>query len=461
MTDPYTSGELETPEHFLRPWLRSDRPTARAIGRPLERFTLLEVSSTAVLLLGAISALVWANISTGGYESAWSTELTLGIGELELSESLRSWVNDGLMAVFFFLIALEVKRETIAGTLSNRRLAAAPIAAAIGGMVVPALVYLAVNAAGGGELDGWAVPVATDVAFALGVLALIGRMAPSPLRAFLLTVAIVDDVGTILVIALFFSEGIALAWLAAAVASVLAILALRRLHVRSLAPYVVLALVLWTSMHESGVHATIAGVLLGLLTPLHPFHPPEATSEVISDQLTKLRDSEEDEVGEETMRQVVLLADEARSPVTRMEDALHPWTAFLILPLFALANAGVPISLDGLGDVVTGPIGLGIILGLVLGKPLGLVLATSLAVRFGGAQLPERTDLTAIACVGFVAGIGFTVAIFISNLAFPQPEVLEEAKTAILLASVLASVLAVAAFAVRTRRAPAPERPAP
>jgi NhaA family Na+:H+ antiporter len=451
MTDPYSPGDLEAPDEFRRPLSRSDRPVARRVVRPLERFMHLEVGGAAVLLLAAIAALVWANLSSEGYESAWATKLTIGGGSLELSESLRHWVNDGLMTFFFFLIALEVKRETLVGSLSERRLAVTPIAAAIGGMVAPALIYLLVNSGSGGHPDGWAVPIATDVAFALGVLALIGRMAPGPLRAFLLTVAIVDDVGTILIIAVFFSEGLALAWLGGAAAAVVAIVLLRSIQVRALAPFAVLALVLWLCAHESGVHATLAGVVLGLLTPLRPFHPPEQTSEVISGQLTELRESPDAEVGEETMRQVARLADEARSPVTRMEDALHPWTAFLILPLFALANAGVAVDLDGIGDVVTGPLGLGIVLGLVIGKPVGLWVATALAVRLTGARLPEQVTLGAVACVGFVAGIGFTVALFISDLAFVEPAQLAEAKTAILLASGIASAVAVGAFALRHR----------
>lgn len=450
MTDPYSPGDLEAPEGFRRPWLRSERPVARRIA-PVERFMRLEVGSAALLLAAAIAALVWANVSTSGYESAWETKLAIGIGSLELGETLRHWVNDGLMTFFFFLIALEVKREVLIGSLSDRRLALTPIAAALGGMIVPALVYLAVNAGPGGEPDGWAVPIATDVAFALGVLALIGRMAPGPLRAFLLTVAIVDDVGTILIIAVFFSEGIALAWLGGAAAAAVAIVALRWIHVRTLAPFVVLGIALWLCMHESGVHATLAGVLLGLLTPLRPFHPPGPTSEVISEQLTELRESEEREVGEETMRQVASFADEARSPLTRMEDALHPWTAYLILPLFALANAGVALSLAGVGNVFTGSIGLGIVVGLVIGKPLGLLAATALVVRLTGAKLPHGVDLSSVACVGAIAGIGFTVAIFISDLAFPDPALLAEAKTAILVASLLAGLLGAVTFAVRGR----------
>ena len=451
MSDPYTRGGLRAPDEFRRPWLRSDRPVARNFARPVERFVSLEAGSALILLLAAVAALVWANISSSGYESFWAERLSVSVGSLEIDEDLRHWVTDLLMAVFFFLIALEVKREVLFGDLSERRLAVTPVAAAIGGMVVPALVYLAVNA-GGGELDGWAIPIATDVAFALGVLAVIGKMAPGPLRAFLLTVAIVDDIGTIVIIAIFFSSGLSFAWIGAAALCAMLVYALRRLSVRHLAPFVALAALLWIAVHESGVHATIAGVILGLLTPAKPFHEPGPTADVISDQLSDIRDEPDRDVSEGTMQQVARFAEEAASPLARMETAVHPWSAYLILPVFALANAGVALSLSGIGDVFTSMLGLGIVLGLVVGKPLGLFVATAIAVKFTGAKLPDGVDLPAVACLGFVAGIGFTVALFISDLAFPEPVQLGAAKTAILLASLVASGMGVAAFALRRAR---------
>ena len=451
MPDPYTRGGLRAPDEFRRPWLRSDRPVVRRFARPVERFARLEAGSALVLLAAAIAALVWANISSEGYESFWGEHLSISVGSLELDEDLRHWVTDLLMAGFFFLIALEVKREVLFGDLSDRRLAVTPIAAAIGGMIVPALVYLALNLSGG-EPDGWAIPIATDVAFALGVLALIGKMAPGPLRAFLLTVAIVDDIGTIVIIAIFFSSGLSAAWLGVAALCTALVYGLRRLSVRHLGPFVALAVLLWIAVHESGVHATIAGVVLGLLTPAKPFHAPGPTADVISEQLSEIREKPDRDVSEDTMQQVARFAEEAASPLARMETAVHPWSAYLILPLFALANAGVPLSLAGVGDVFTSPLGLGIVLGLVIGKPLGLFAATAIAVRLTGAKLPDGVDLTAVACLGFIAGIGFTVALFISDLAFPGADQLEQAKTAILFASLLASALGAAAFTVRRAR---------
>jgi len=441
---------MRVPEGFARPWLRSDRPIVRRVIQPLEAFIRLEIGSGVVLLLAAAVALAWANVSLAGYEGFWRTELRLSLGDLELSEDLRHWINDLLMALFFFLIALEVKREVLLGALADRRLAAVPVAAAIGGMVFPALVYLLVNAGGGGTPSGWAIPLATDVAFALAVLAIVGRMAPGPLRAFLLTVAIVDDVGTIAIIALVFSDDLSVDWLLAAGALAAAIVIMSRLGVRKLAPYATAAACLWLAVFESGVHATLAGVLLGLLTPARPFHDPDATGRVIGRQLKEVARSVDAEFDQATMLQASRLSSEAVSPLARMEAAVHPWSAYVVLPLFALANAGVSISPDALHDALTSPLGLGVILGFLLGKPLGLLFGSWLAVRLSPGELPEGVTLTSILALGFVAGIGFTVALFISSLALPA-EAVAEAKVAILAASLLAGALGAAGFALRAR----------
>ncbi|MBA2239856.1 MAG: Na+/H+ antiporter NhaA [Solirubrobacterales bacterium] len=448
MTDPYGGRGLRVPESFPRPWLRSDQPVPRRLVRPVERFLSVEAGSGSVLLLAAVAALIWANVSAEGYEGFWGTEISLTAGSLELTESLRDWVNDLLMAIFFFLISLEVKREVLFGDLSDRRVAAAPIAAAIGGMILPALLFLLLNMGEGGSPSGWAIPIATDVAFALALLATIGRMAPGGLRSFLLTVAIVDDIGTIVVIALFFTDDLSLAWLAVAAGLSLAVWLMSRVGIRHLAAYVAAAAVLWVAVFESGVHATIAGVILGFLTPSRPFHRPDPTARVIAEDLDELERTDDAEVEEGTMISVARLAGEAASPLNRMEERLHPWSAYLILPLFALANAGIPLSASVLGAVFTEPLGLGILVGLLVGKPLGIFLASFAAVRLAGARLPEGIGFSALPALGLVAGIGFTVAIFISDLAFSGAE-LAEAKAAILVASALASLLAVLAFAAR------------
>lgn len=448
---------MRVPEGFVRPWLRSDRPVVRRIVQPLEAFIRLETGSGLVLLVAALAALIWANVSFEGYESLWGTELRVSLGDLELDEDLRHWINDLLMALFFFLIALEVKREVLLGALADRRLAAVPVAAAIGGMVVPALTYLLVNAGGGGTPAGWAIPLATDVAFALAVLAIVGTMAPGPLRAFLLTVAIVDDVATIAIIAIAFTDGLSVEWLAAAGAVAGAILIMRRLAVRTLAPYVVAAGCLWLAVFESGVHATLAGVLLGLLTPARPFHDPDRTGKAIAGQMKAVARTADVEFDQATLLQAARLSTEAVSPLARMEAAVHPWSAYVVLPLFAFANAGVPISADSLQGALTSPLGLGVILGLLVGKPIGLLLGSWLAVRLSPAELPDGVTLSSILALGFVAGIGFTVALFISSLALPAEDV-AEAKLAILVASLLAGALGAGAFALRSRLARA-QRP--
>jgi NhaA family Na+:H+ antiporter len=413
----------------------------------LERFLELEAGSAALLFAAAIAALVWTNVAEDSYAEFWSTRVTLDAGPLEFEEDLRHVVNDLLMAVFFYVVALEVKRELLFGSLRDRASASVPVAAALGTMVGGAVVYLAVNL-DGGELRGWAIPIATDIAFALGVLGLAGRRAPRELRAFLLTLAVVDDIGTIAVIGIFYSGGIAWAWLAAAAAATLAILALGRVGVRFLAPYALLAAALWWCVLESGVHATIAGVVLGFLTPAVALHRRGAAAAAIRAQMDEATaDDAEDREGQ--LWSVSRVAREAVSPLRRMETFLHPWSAFVILPVFALANAGVPLSLGELGDALGSPIGLGILLGLVVGAPLGGLVFAWVAVRTTPARMPDGLDWPALGGVAPLKGIGFTVAIFISVLAFDDPALQEQAKLAILVASAIAGSIGLAVLVMR------------
>jgi NhaA family Na+:H+ antiporter len=440
---------VKAPRGFARPWARSERAVPRLVVRPLERFLQLEAGSASLLIAAAVAALVWVNVAEGSYEDFWATELTIDLGPLTLEEDLRHAVNDLLMAIFFYVVALEVKREILFGSLRDPRSAAVPVAAALGTMIGAALTYVAINL-GDGELRGWAIPIATDIAFALGVLGLAGRRAPAELRAFLLTLAIVDDLGTILVIAVFYSTGLAAGWLAAGLGGLVAILALQRLGVRLLVPYAGLAALVWIAAFKGGIHPTIAGVALGFLTPAVAFHPRQETGEIIGEQLTETASSDTD-VSEATMLKTAQLAREAVSPLARMEDQLHPWSAYLILPLFALANAGVPISSSGIGDALTSPVGVGIAVGLVIGAPLGGVLLAWLSVRSGAARVPDGLDWPAIGAVAPLKGIGFTVAIFISLLAFEDEALQEQAKLAILLASAAAALIGLVALQVRHR----------
>ena len=442
---------LHQPRDFPSPWARSDRPVVRRIVQPLERFVSREAGSGAVLMAAAIIALVWANVAPGSYEAFWHTETVAGVGDFELHLDLRGVVNDLLMAVFFYVVALEVKREFIHGALRDRAYAALPVAAAFGTMVGAGLTYAAVNLIGDGNMDGWAIPIATDIAFALAALGLVGRRAPAELRTFLLTLAVVDDLATIAVIAVFYSEGLSLVWLTTGVVSMVAILVMQRIGVRALVPYVLVAAALWIATHESGVHATIAGVALGFLTPAASFYPRRETGEAVAQQLTKLVGQPDDEVNDATMSEVSGLAREAVAPLTRMEQALHPWSAYVVLPVFALANAGVAVTVAGLGDALTGPVGLGILLGLVVGAPIGGILFPLAVSRATSAELPGELDWAAIAAMAPLKGIGFTVAIFISILAFDDEALQQQATLAILIASLLAGMIGVSALLLRHR----------
>ena len=444
-------SSVETPQEFDRPWSRSNRPVPRRIVQPLERFLREEAGSGILLLAAAVVALIWVNVSPSSYDDVWATTLEIDFASLHFNEDLRHLVNDLLMAIFFYVVALEVKREIKFGSLRERRTAAVPIAAALGTMVGGAAVYVAVNLGGNGNLEGWAVPIATDIAFALAVLGIAGRRAPPELRAFLLTLAVVDDLGTIAVIALFFAEGVVLAWLAGAGAVIAAIIAFQRLGVRYMPVYALAAAVLWVCVFESGIHATIAGVVLGFLTPAVAFYRRDETGEVIGSQLQEVARDPKTEVSEASMWEASRLAREAVSPLARMEGQLHPWSAFLVLPLFALANAGVEVSIDQLEDALTSRVGLGIILGLVVGAPLaGFLLAWTL-VRSGRADLPEGLDWSAIGGVAPLKGIGFTVAIFIAVLAFDSETAQEQAKLAILVGSALSAMIGLTVLWTRAR----------
>lgn len=415
-------------------WLGSDRLLARTVAKPVHRFLHVEASGGIVLFAAALVALIWVNSPwKAGYHELWQTEISFQVGRHVLVEDLRHWVNDGLMALFFFVIGLEIKNEFTNGELREASKAAAPIAGAVGGMVVPAVIYLLI--AGGGDAGaGWGIPMATDVAFALGVLALLGPRVPHELKVMLLALAIVDDVGAIVVIAVFYSSDLALGWLALAALGLLVTVALRRAGVRYLPLYVVVALAVWWTTLESGVHATIAGVALGLLTPARALlDQPEADQ--IADELSRDTDVTAAEV------QAISFRLRESVPMTdRLLAALHPWTSYVVIPLFALANAGVELSGERLSDAVTSRVTLGVVAGLVVGKVVGVVGGITLAVRAGVAQLPASLSPRHLLGLGLVAGVGFTVSIFIGGLAFGDPDLIDEAKIGILVASAIAAL---------------------
>jgi NhaA family Na+:H+ antiporter len=433
----------ENEDEGLRPpWSRSQRALARRVAQPLQSFLEAE-SSSAILLLGAAAiALVWANSPfRESYRDLWETVVTIRVGGWEISEDLRHWINDALMALFFLVVGLEIKRELLTGELRDPRTAALPVIAAIGGMLVPAGIYAALNAGGEGS-SGWGIPMATDIAFALGVLTLAARYAPTSLKPFLLTLAIVDDIGAIVVIAIFYSEGVAFEPLLVAAGVVVLTIVLQRFDVRSSILYVALGVATWIAVYESGVHPAIAGVVLGLLTPAVPFQRPSAVSEeaIRVARTTEDRPEPPDADAPQWLR-LAWLSREAVSPLARVEAGLHPWTSYLIVPLFALANAGVELSADALRAATTSRITLGVLLGLVVGKVVGVTLASAVAVRTGLGRLPAGCAWGHVIGVAAVAGIGFTVSLFITDLAFSEPALAVEAKIGILVASAVAGAL--------------------
>ncbi|HEX6106866.1 MAG TPA: Na+/H+ antiporter NhaA [Gemmatimonadales bacterium] len=429
------------------PVVLPDSPLIERVLWPFQQFAHRESAGGVVLLVTTVVALVWANSPWAeSYHYVWERTFTVGAPGFGLSLSLHHWINDGLMAVFFFVVGLEIKRELLVGELSTRRGAAFPIAGAVGGMVVPAAIYAAINAGGPGAA-GWGIPMATDIAFALGVLALLGPRVPLALKVFLAALAIVDDIGAVLVIALFYTADLSLGALAWAGGALVLLVLANLSGVRHPAVYAVVGLVLWVAVLYSGIHATIAGVLLAMTIPartrLDPDQFLERAQAALDDfergsggHTTVLTNEEQ----QEALQRLEELCEAAQAPLLKLEDKLHAVVAFGIMPLFALANAGVPLSRDVAG-VLGEPISLGIILGLLLGKPLGITAAAWLAVRSGLAAKPANVPWPAVHATGWLAGIGFTMSIFIAGLAFPSAAELTAAKLGVLAASLAAGLV--------------------
>ena len=431
-------------------YTESDRTLARLVARPVREFLRVEAAGSVLLLAAAVAALVWANSAwSESYEDFWFTPISLDLGVIHLEETLQHWVNDALMVIFFFVVGLEIKYELVHGDLHDPRTAALPIVAAVGGMVVPAGIYALVVAGGEGG-SGWGIPMATDIAFAVGVLGLLGRRIPSPARLFLLTLAIVDDIGAILVIAVFYTDDLALTWLAVALALLALMVVMRLMRIWATWAYVVVGAGVWLATLESGVHATLAGVAIGLLTPatalLH-----ESTARSYAQRALEDRHLDADEV-----HRLRFLLDESVSMVERLQTRLHPVSAYVVLPVFALANAGVALTGGVLGESLDSAVALGVALGLVLGKPVGILLASFAAVRLGLGRLPQDTGWRMLTGLGAVAGVGFTVSLFIAGLSFPGDALLtEEAKVGILGGSLVAALLGVLVLLVGGSRTPA------
>jgi NhaA family Na+:H+ antiporter len=416
---------------------------------PFEEFIHRQTTSGLLLMGTALLALALAN-SALAPAYAHLTHLPIGItiGDWSLRMSLHHWVNDGLMALFFFVVGMELKREILVGELADLRQAALPICAAIGGMVVPALIYFAFNPAGAAA-RGWGIPMATDIAFAVGVLVLLASRVPKALITFLVALAIVDDLGAVLVIAIFYTKALALHWLAAATALVAVLALLNLAGIRKVVPYFLIAVLLWYALLQSGVHATLAGVLGAFSVPARPKYDPGLFSDLIKKMMARFDASNTPGTNimtNDELRTVVQAlttsALKVQTPLQRLEHLWHMPVAFLVIPIFALINAGIPLQLGSLVDSAGHPVALGVTAGLVLGKFIGITGASALALWLGFAQLPTGTRFAHISAVSLLAGIGFTMSIFIAELGFADhPADLLMAKTGVLAASLLSGTL--------------------
>ncbi len=398
--------------------------------RPLTDFLHKEASAGILLVVAAAAALIWANSPwQDGYFDLFATEAFVGVGDFEIALNLKEWINDAAMVLFFFVVGLEIKRELTQGELRDPRQAALPIIAAIGGMIVPATIFASLNAGGDGQA-GWGIPMATDIAIVMGVVALLGSRAPSWLKLFLLALAIVDDIGAILVIAVFYSQGVSYQWLALAIGAV-AVAALARNTVQSIGFYIVLGVTCWLGLQQANIHPTLAGVAFGMMAPVTPFR---SSGMVDADELAE----------NPNVMNALLVAEQARdsvSVVEWLEHKLHPLSAFLVVPVFALANAGIRVPADQLGDAFTSPVTWGVILGLVVGKTVGISVFTLLAVALRVGALPTGVTPRYVLGAGALGGIGFTVSLFVTELAFGEEEVGTAARLGVLVASLTAAVI--------------------
>jgi Na+:H+ antiporter, NhaA family len=416
----------------------------RRVFQTAQNFMRVEAASGVVMLIAAIAALIWANAP--GWESYfdfWHKEASIEAELFTIHLDLREWVNDALMTLFFFVVGLEIKRELVHGELSNFRSALLPAAGALGGMAAPALIYTFLNAGDIGA-RGWGVPVATDIAFAVGVLSLLSRRVPFSLKIFLLALAIADDIGGIIVIAIFYATDLNFLALGLAGLTLVAIAVMNRSGVRTINIYVVAGAILWLTMFESGVHAALSGVILGLMAPASYFYNPEtfvAAAQDLVDRFKLAREAKSEEVQANILAQMEDLTQGTEAPLDRLERALQTWVGFGVVPIFALANAGVHVSGDTADAAISSTISQGVFFGLLLGKPLGIFFVTWLAVRLRICEMPRGATWPQVLGIGMLGGIGFTVALLITDLAFERELLIDEAKLGVLVASVAAAIV--------------------
>jgi len=425
-----------------------EEPVDRIID-PIRRFIHVEAASGVVLLLATTLALLAANSPwSATYLAIWELPAGFQIGDFNMVHSLKHWINDFLMAIFFFVIGLEVKREMVSGELQSIKSAALPIFAALGGMIIPAMLYLLVQAGESGE-QGWGIPMATDIAFVVGTLAMLGKRIPSALRILLLSLAIVDDIGAILVIAIGYTSSLDYTALLLGIVCIGLFILLQKAGVRNVAVFTVVALCIWFGFHESGIHATIAGVIVGLLTPAESWVSERRLTGLLQQTLRFLQGEQWRTSKEryEVLRTAERAARKSVSSMERFENDLHPWVGFLIMPVFALANAGVPVNMSG----ITSTVAFAVVTGLLVGKPLGIYLFSMLAVKLKLAALPDSLNQLDILGGGFLAGIGFTMALFIAGLAL-QGTLLDQAKLGIIMGSLLSALVGVLILVMNRKR---------
>lgn len=414
---------------------------------PIQEFLHKEASGGILLIIATIIALIWANSPfADSYHYLWHTYLSINLGNLSLNYSLHHWINDGLMVIFFFVVGLEIKRELLVGELSTLKKASLPIAAALGGMIFPALIYTVFNFGAEGA-PGWGIPMATDIAFVVGILALLGKRVPLALKIFILALAIVDDIGAVLVIAIFYTAEISLTSLLIAAGLIILLAVMNKAGIRNLLVYTLVGIALWLAFLKSGVHATVAGVLLAFTIPASS---RINTKKFFDETNTLINDF--DSAGEHgdnvlTNSERLSIVDQIENncekiltPLQRFEHGLHPWVSFFIMPLFAFANAGVSIG-EGLTSALINPVGMGIIFGLFIGKQIGVFSFSYLAVKLKLATEPEGVSWKKIYAASILAGIGFTMSLFIANLAFTSPDLLDTAKVGILSGSLISGII--------------------
>lgn len=439
---------MQTPQPIYQPWEKA----FNKVVTPFEEFIHKETTAGILLMICAVIAMLIANSGLHeGYQHILHTELAFSLAGFELRHSLHHWINDGLMALFFFVVGLEIKREVVVGALSDLQAAVLPILAAVGGMVVPALFFVIFNSSGD-ALRGWGVPMATDIAFAVGVLVMLGSRIPKVVLTFLVALAIVDDLGAVVIIAVFYTQKLAIEWLLLAGGLLFVAVVFNRLGFRKPLPYFIVAIFIWFAMLQSGVHATLAGVLVALTIPVKP----QFDTKVFADHMAVLLDELKTIRASYPERQLFIINDDrargllqtlgdgvyaVESPLQRLEHSMHMPVALLVIPLFALANAGIPIEFGAFTQTLTQPIVLGVMSGLILGKLIGVAGFTWLAIKLGWGRLPEGMTNHHLIGVGLIAGIGFTMSIFIAELAFAgQQEALLMAKTGVLFASIIAGL---------------------